>query len=311
MVDLIYDAATALSQGRRDRQEDAVVADFQSGSDLGFAVLSDGMGGHAGGDLASKIVVTEVFSELKLRSGDPEALSTGMVTILRQAAAGANSCLAQCAQEDPAHKGMGATLLAPVILRRKLYWISVGDSPLFLLRDGRLSRLNADHSMAARLDKMVAAGRLNPERARRHPDRACVTSVLVGRDIPEVDCPSKPLPLRPGDMIVAASDGVMSLDLAALERLLSAHATRPAAQIAQYLLAEVAALGLAEQDNLAFCVIRVLPPLVPVSMAPPDESLQLSHAPRKTLRRRKTTLVASAHHQADQLHFYSLSKSSQ
>ncbi len=309
MVELIYDTATALSQGRRDRQEDAVVADFQTGTGQGFAVLSDGMGGHAGGDVASKIVVTEVFAELKLRSGDTQALETGMTPILVEAAKGANACLAQYAEGDPTRKGMGATLLAPVILGRKLYWVSVGDSPLFLLREGRLRRLNADHSMAAHLDQLVAAGKINSETARRHPDRACVTSVLAGRAIAEIDCPAQPLTLRPRDIVVAASDGLMSMEIKALERCLCTHADSPAAQIAQHLLAEVAALGQAEQDNLAFCVIRVLPPLVPVAMEPP-ENLQMQHAPRKSFRRRKTTMVAAAQHQNGQLHFHSLSKRS-
>ncbi|MEL7258710.1 MAG: serine/threonine-protein phosphatase, partial [Pseudomonadota bacterium] len=53
-----YDAASALSQGRRDRQEDAVAVDFPVGAPHGFAVLADGMGGHAAGDVASQIVVT-------------------------------------------------------------------------------------------------------------------------------------------------------------------------------------------------------------------------------------------------------------
>ena len=63
---LATDAATALIQGKRDTQEDALAADFPIGADGGIVVLADGMGGHAAGEVASTITVTEVFSELKL-----------------------------------------------------------------------------------------------------------------------------------------------------------------------------------------------------------------------------------------------------
>ena len=64
-----FDVASAICQGR-DYQEDAIVTDFPFGSDSGVVVLADGMGGHAAGDVASKIVVTEVFSELKFESAN-------------------------------------------------------------------------------------------------------------------------------------------------------------------------------------------------------------------------------------------------
>ena len=66
--DIRYDVASVLNRGHRDYQEDAIVTDFPFGMDSGVAVLADGMGGHEAGDVASKIVVTEVYSELKFRS---------------------------------------------------------------------------------------------------------------------------------------------------------------------------------------------------------------------------------------------------
>jgi hypothetical protein len=88
-----FDVASAISQGQRPYQEDALVTDFSLGTDIGFAVLADGMGGHAAGDVASKIVVTEVFSELKLQSGDVAAFKTNLPEILRDAALAANDCV--------------------------------------------------------------------------------------------------------------------------------------------------------------------------------------------------------------------------
>ena len=93
MLDIGFDAASAISLGRRDHQEDAVAVDFPTGAGLGFAVISDGMGGHAAGDIASKIVVTEVFSELKLQSGNVSAMEHDLGQILHNAAQSANDCV--------------------------------------------------------------------------------------------------------------------------------------------------------------------------------------------------------------------------
>ena len=135
-----YDVATAISVGQRDHQEDAIVADFPIGSEIGFAVLSDGMGGHAAGDVASKIIVTEVFSELKLQSGNPEQFRKDIRSILVDAATAANQCLNGHVRTNPQATGMGATLVAPILMGNQLSWISVGDSPLYLFRDGELRR---------------------------------------------------------------------------------------------------------------------------------------------------------------------------
>ena len=198
-----YDVASAISIGRRDCQEDAIVADFPQGAEHGFVVLADGMGGHAAGDIASKIVVTEVFSELKLQSGDPVRFERDINAILRAAVRTANDCVLNHATSYPRTNGMGATLLAPVLLGDWLHWISVGDSPLYLYRDGVLRQVNEDHSLAPQIDHMVRSGLMQPERGRTHPDRNCLTSVLIGMEIPRIDCPAQPIALKPGDIVVS------------------------------------------------------------------------------------------------------------
>ncbi len=183
-----FDVASALSIGSRETQEDALVTDFAEGAPFGFAVLADGMGGHAAGDVASKIVVTEVFSDLKLRSDDG-AFAAEVPQALRAATSAANACIEAYVQSNPASRGMGATLVALVCRGDRLNWISVGDSPLYLWRDGQLSQLNEDHSLAPQIDYLVRSGRMDPETGRNHPDRNCLTSVLGGRAIERIDCP--------------------------------------------------------------------------------------------------------------------------
>lgn len=254
---MTYDAVTAVSLGQRDHQEDAVAADFSIGNGYGFAVLSDGMGGHAGGDMASKIVVTEVFSELTLQVGDIAAMEAEIAEILASVVQGANACIHAHVAGNPALRGMGATLVAPVFFGNRLYWVSVGDSPLYLYRGGQLQRLNADHSMAPQLDALVRDGRMPAEEAAAHPDRNALISVIMGRAISAVDCPAAALELRRGDLVIAASDGILTLGHEGIAEVLALEAASPSAVIARALLAAVGALGDPDQDNLSMAVIRM------------------------------------------------------
>lgn len=282
-TDFIYDSATAVSLGRRDRQEDSVASDFLTGAGVGFAVLADGMGGHAAGDVASKLAVTEVFAGLKLWSDAPESLAHHMADVLLDVAEAANGSIADYAARQPDLLGMGTTLLAPVIVHGQLYWISVGDSPLLLFRDGEMTRLNANHSLATYLDQMVRSGQMSERDAQMHPDRHCVTSVLNGAEIHQIDCRHAPVALEPGDVVLAASDGVESLGLGHLAACFRANPEASSAALCRLLLAEVEALNLPEQDNLAFCVVRV---------APSDDREFHAQSPQSPLRRRRITLTA-------------------
>lgn len=256
-----YDVATALSQGAREAQEDAVVADFSVGVPYGFAVVADGMGGHAAGDVASKIVVTEVFSELKFQSSDRAGLESNFKTTLLDVVQSANACIGAHVDAHPDHRGMGATVVAPVLFEDRLYWISVGDSPLYLMRDSRLRKLNADHSLAPQIDMMVSSGQIDQEAALNHPDRHCLTSVLMGQAIPSIDCAQVPLRLHPGDIILAASDGVGYLSDDEIEALMAGQRRRSATVIAQALMRAIDRLGHPEQDNTSVVVIKCAAPL--------------------------------------------------
>ena len=257
LPELTYDAACALNPGQRAYQEDAVIADFPVGETLGFAVLADGMGGHAAGDIASKIIVTEVYSELKLQSGNRNEFEANIRDILTEAARAANQCIAGHVENNPATSGMGATLVAPVVLGDRLFWISVGDSPLFLFREGAIHQLNEDHSMAPQIDFMIENGLIGAESGRNHPDRNCLTSVLFGREIARIDCPQAPMALRPGDIVLAASDGVQTLSNDEISAVLRSCAGMTSAQIAKCLLAAVNERDDPQQDNVAFSVIQI------------------------------------------------------
>ncbi len=252
-----FDVATALGQGQRELQEDSVVTDFPVGMDVGYVVLADGMGGHAAGEIASAIIVTEVFAELKFKLSDLAKHEENIPAILKHAALTANSCIRDYVAENPTNYGMGATLVAPIFVEDRLYWISIGDSPLYLFRDGKLRQLNEDHSMAPEIDMMVAAGLISEEEGRYHPDRNCLRSVLLGDQIARVDCPQEAFQLREGDIVITSSDGLQFLSDNDIIRLLTKDANRSSTEIAHTLLSGVNSLNDPDQDNISISVVKV------------------------------------------------------
>ena len=252
-----YDVASGISQGARDYQEDAITADFPVGAEAGFVVLADGMGGHAAGDVASKIVLTEVYSELKFHFADVEAFESRAPEVLRGVANLANDTLRQHTRSHPETEGMGATLVVPCLVENRLWWISVGDSPLFLYRGGKLSQLNEDHSMAPQIDFMVKSGLMDAETGANHPDRNCLISVLMGMRIPKVDCPVKPVELKAGDIVICASDGLQFMTNAQIEKVVGKYSRKRSTEIAERLLEELVRLDDPDQDNISFTIIKV------------------------------------------------------
>ncbi|NCQ23303.1 MAG: serine/threonine-protein phosphatase [Rhodobacteraceae bacterium CG17_big_fil_post_rev_8_21_14_2_50_63_15] len=253
----VYDAASAIIRGRREYQEDALAVDFPAGAGLGFVVLADGMGGHSSGDVASMIVVTEVFSELKLRANDAAQLESEIGLILHSAVTCANDCVGRMADDRPQMRGMGATLVAPIVIDNRLYWISVGDSPLYMFRGNRLFRLNEEHSVESRMKRLVDRGEMAREAAEAHPDRGCLTSVLIGGDIPEIDCRDTPIELRHNDILIAASDGLQFLSDQEIALIVHDARALPSAEISARLIKRITDLNDPEQDNVSLCVLKV------------------------------------------------------
>lgn len=252
-----FDVASAICQGGRAYQEDAIVTDFPFGADSGVVVLADGMGGHAAGDVASKIVVTEVFSELKFQSANFSDFETEIPQYLTAAAVNANDVVRRHVTQNPATRGMGATLVSIVIVENRMFWMSIGDSPLYHFRNGKLQQLNEDHSLAPQIDFMVQSGLLDPATGKNHPDRNCLTSVIFGDRVAKSDCPKTPFTLAVGDIVVVSSDGLQYLDDAEIQRLLHKYRRKKAAEIAGHLLEAIDALADPDQDNCAFSVIKL------------------------------------------------------
>jgi len=254
---LTFDVATAAIKGAREYQEDSLIANFPIGQNTGFAVLADGMGGHFSGNVASALVMSEAFAHLKMKE---MLIDEGLVKIpdaLHELAQAANDRIARHIEDDEETYGMGSTLLATVIRGNELHWLSIGDSPLLLYRDGALRQLNKDHSMAPQIDMMVAAGAMSAEKGRDHPDRNTLMSAVTGGEIAEIDCPDRPIHLLPGDILISSSDGLQFLTNAAIARTLKENQHAPAVAIANAFLTGLRILDNPDQDNTAFAVIKL------------------------------------------------------
>ena len=276
---LEFDVASGLSLGARERQEDALAVAFPDGAEPGFAVLSDGMGGHAAGDLASRAIVAEVFSALTMRAN---AATKDAPDLLRKAVRGANEGVRAYVDARPDRNGMGGTVIATMVAQNRLHWISVGDSVLYLFRGETLERLNADHSMAPQIDMMAAKGALTEAEAANHPQRNCLISAITGDAIAEVDCPDTPLDLAPTAIVVLDSAGLQTLPDPIIEALLLRARNDDSRDILRDLMDAVGMLNDPEQDNTSIVVIRAA---AARKRARPGPIRQASNALMKAFRR--------------------------
>jgi serine/threonine protein phosphatase PrpC len=214
-------------QGARPYQEDSWALKRLGDGSL-LAVVADGMGGHAGGAVASKIVVDAFVHAIEQGGG----LSDGLQD--------ANNAVRRGAAAKPDLAGMGATVVAAQVRGDEVRWISVGDSPFFLISLGQIVRLNADHSMVPQIEAMVKRGMLTAEEAEHHPARHTLREAVMGEKLTLIDRGSRKL--EPDARLLLCSDGVQTLNEAAI----AAVAVRPV----QALIDAVLAAEADHQDNI-------------------------------------------------------------
>lgn len=253
-----YDIALILHQGQRDGQEDAIASHVSDQASAGYVVIADGMGGHDAGDVASGLVVSAWRATMDTHLNGPELEESALLDALPLAAMQANAAVAHHSAENEVK--LGSTLLGMLMLGRRVFWISIGDSPLYLFRDSVLYQINEDHSMAPQLAVAVADGTLSEDEARVHPDRNQLTSVIMGAEIPKVDCPEQPLALRPADILILGSDGLQYLSNSQIEAIIRTNAHGPARDIADGLLQALQAKNDPDQDNISIAVVKPAKP---------------------------------------------------
>lgn len=203
-----YRFGNAQHIGARQQQQDSF--GFSDPADEGFAahggflaVVADGMGGLAHGDAASRTAVRSFLQHYKAKT-PAETVPQALERSVRAANTDVNTLAGSLNQNGE----MGTTLVAAAMLGEELYWVSCGDSAIFLLRDGELTLLNAQHVYARVLDERAARGDISNEEALGDPQREALTSHLGQAEMADLDLSAHPFSLRTGDTLLLASDGL-------------------------------------------------------------------------------------------------------
>ena len=196
---------------RRNSNEDS----YSTRPDIGLFIVADGMGGHVAGEVASRVAVEAIEAFIQETSGDdknrtwPFALDPSVsfeANRLRAAFRLANRKIASAIADSQDLRGMATTASAVLFGGRSASVAHVGDSRVYVLRDGRLDQITHDHSW---VEEQVRAGVLTPTAARQHPWRNVVTRALAGGDDPEVDV-TEVIP-QPGERYLLCSDGLFGV----------------------------------------------------------------------------------------------------
>ena len=200
----LLEIASGQALGTKERQEDYIeIKEFDDGAKL--IVLADGMGGYKGGDIASRVVTQtfiQAFSESPRKNIDLE---------FKTALFSANEALLAEKEMDSELEDMGTTLVAVYIQNSVIQWVSVGDSPFWILRNGQLERLNEIHSYSTKLEKQLRDGKISQKDFDEDPNKHLLTSAIVGNEINKIEISNK-FQIKDKDILLLASDGIETLN---------------------------------------------------------------------------------------------------
>lgn len=231
-------------QGRiRTSNEDSFIVNGRNK----LFLVADGMGGHAAGEVASRIAST-TLQELLANTGS----QGDSAEALRSAAQAANSRIYEAQRQNPEYQGMGSTLTALMVRGSKYYVAHVGDSRAYLLRDGTLDQLTRDHSVVWHL---FESGVLRKEDLSKHPQKNLIIRSIGPHPQVEVDIESGEAHER--DVFLLCSDGLTDvLTDQAIHRILSDSNKSPQ-ELADVLVSSANAGG--GPDNVTVVVVRLEP----------------------------------------------------
>jgi len=264
---------------RKEQQDDF---GFSDTTDIAFishggvlALVTDGMGGLSQGreaSLLAKRTMLQQYAEKSVDETVPQAL--------KKALEAANSSVVEMARQGDLEGETGTTLAAAVIKDEELYWISVGDSHIYLYRRGEMCQLSTDHDYARQLSLEVAKGSISPEEAANHPQRRALTSYLGHPNLEDIDRNEDPIILQPGDRILLCSDGLYkTLHEEEIVRLIEQHPQHAAEELIGLTLAR----GKTNQDNVTVAMLACESEMEPDLFSPPQAQPKLQPPEPPTL----------------------------
>ncbi|HEY6332832.1 MAG TPA: Stp1/IreP family PP2C-type Ser/Thr phosphatase [Blastocatellia bacterium] len=210
-----------------------------------LTIVADGMGGHSAGEVASNLAV-EVISRAYFEGNDDAA------SALKRSFLEANSAIHQTASKDETLTGMGTTSTALVLRNGSALAAHVGDSRLYLIRNGQIYLMTEDHSAVM---EMVKQGMLSLEEARHHPEKNVILRALGSHADVEVTTWQRPFPLRTGDRFLLCSDGLY--DLVEDNEILQTVSSEGSHEACEKLIAMAKDRG--GYDNITVAIVSVLP----------------------------------------------------
>lgn len=206
---ITYQAITDVGRKRKGNEDSLFVNAVQN-----LFVVADGMGGHAAGEIASKVAVDAINEFVLLTGGDEEitwpfGLDENMSydgNRLKTAIRYANRKVLEATKEKSEYEGMATTVAAVLVDGDTANLGHVGDSRVYLVRDGKISQLTADHSW---VNEQIQSGVISADQARTHPLRNVVTRALGGK--PDLQVDMKVHKIQSGDILLLCSDGLTTM----------------------------------------------------------------------------------------------------
>jgi protein phosphatase len=166
-----------------------------------LGIVADGMGGLADGAEISSIVTRTMLQYFNENDSSGKAESD-LLSMLNAANENVNKFLSSSSDKG------GSTVVAVLIRGDMLSWVAVGDSRIYLVRNGTVIQINREHTYAVELDEKAAAGEMSWDEALSHPKRSALTGYLGSGDLEKIDRSLRPMQLQEGDRILLMSDGV-------------------------------------------------------------------------------------------------------
>lgn len=191
---------------RKVNEDNYICEMLELGFDTWVYIVADGMGGHNAGEVASTMAVQEILSYIKSNIKCLEKEEKRILDLIRKAILHANDKVYKKSILNSNCMGMGTTLSMVLVKGSELYVGHVGDSRIYLIRDGAISRLTEDHSLVAEL---VRTGTIQPEEAKHHPQKNVITRALGTEYTLEVDVSASAL--KDTDFILLCTDGLSNM----------------------------------------------------------------------------------------------------
>lgn len=255
-----YICAGVSEIGKREEQQDALWFSRMEESEDCLAVVADGMGGLKNGGDISRIIAAQMRNAFFVPNRPAEPIMF-LQNALWKVNESVNAYLDTCGNASG-----GSTIVAAYISGEKLYFLSVGDSRIYLIHNHTITKLNLEHNFGNELDDLARRGIISIEEAKQNRQRAALTSYVGMGDITKVDGNEEPVLLEKGDIVLLMSDGVFGTlsdrEILACTDVGENRKEIKDSEICELLVSrikeQVEACGKAKQDNYSVVAIRLI-----------------------------------------------------